>query len=199
MALSFSLKLGYGCVSLYTLKAQKSPSNTFIRTLKDFSIEKSLKLFNKVILKPCQLHIKSPIYQCTVYTVCPRSLDPIYIVIYFINWVKTSYTDSKKNHGLSPPPPCRIFTRKNFSGLFQTGRSMVLILDGCSSKESSNPIFFRRRPTLLYSCAVCSVLPSYISGMGRRCRISVFVFKGNKPNVSEKPWRIINYLIKMQP
>ena len=27
-------------------------------------------------------------------TVCPRSLDPIYIVTYYIIWVKTSWTDS---------------------------------------------------------------------------------------------------------
>ena len=29
-----------------------------------------------------------------VATECPRSLDPIYIVTYFIKWVKTSWTDS---------------------------------------------------------------------------------------------------------
>ena len=31
------------------------------------------------------------------------------------------------------------------------------------SKKSSNPIFFRKRPILLHTCATCSELPSYIS------------------------------------
>ena len=30
-----------------------------------------------------------------VFTVCPRSLDPCYIVSYYIKWVKTSWTYSK--------------------------------------------------------------------------------------------------------
>ena len=63
---------------------------------------------------------------------------------------------------------------------------MVFILDGCSfhyahicgnpgisicrrhfvtSKESSNPIFFRKRPILSHTCATCSELPSNISTM----------------------------------
>ena len=29
-------------------------------------------------------------------TVCTRSLDPIYLVTYYIKWVKTSWTDSNK-------------------------------------------------------------------------------------------------------
>ena len=29
-----------------------------------------------------------------VYTVCPRSSDPFYIVTYYIKWVTTSWTDS---------------------------------------------------------------------------------------------------------
>ena len=31
----------------------------------------------------------------SVNTICPRSLDLIYIVSYFINWVKTSWTYSR--------------------------------------------------------------------------------------------------------
>ena len=42
--------------------------------------------------------------QCNV---CPRRLDPIYVVIYYIKWAKTSWTDSilpqKKSIVLLPP------------------------------------------------------------------------------------------------
>ena len=31
-----------------------------------------------------------------IHTVCPKSLDIIYIVSFYINWVKTSWTDSTK-------------------------------------------------------------------------------------------------------
>ena len=31
------------------------------------------------------------------HTVCPRNLIPFYKVTYYINWVKTSWTYSKKN------------------------------------------------------------------------------------------------------
>ena len=37
-----------------------------------------------------------------------------------------------------------------------------------TSKESSNPIVFRKRPNLLHFCTPCSELPSYISTMGNR-------------------------------
>ena len=35
-----------------------------------------------------------------LHTVCPRSLDPIYIATYYIKWVKTSWTDSPYTHGV---------------------------------------------------------------------------------------------------
>ena len=40
-------------------------------------------------------------YLDIVYTVCPKSSDPSYIVSYFIKWVTTSWTDSaSKNETL---------------------------------------------------------------------------------------------------
>ena len=54
-------------------------------------------LLVKVILfKSRELYIKCPQnkYQDLdqYVTVCPRSLDPLYIVTYYIKWVKTSWT-----------------------------------------------------------------------------------------------------------
>ena len=37
------------------------------------------------------------------YTVCPRSSDPFYIVIYYIKWVTTSWTYSSDKHVLFLP------------------------------------------------------------------------------------------------
>ena len=31
-----------------------------------------------------------------MHTICPRSIDPFYIVTNYIKWVKTSWTDKKK-------------------------------------------------------------------------------------------------------
>ena len=33
-------------------------------------------------------------YKAKIYTVCSKSLDPFYIVTYYIKWVKTSWTYS---------------------------------------------------------------------------------------------------------
>ena len=37
------------------------------------------------------------------HTVCPRSSDPFYIVTYYIEWVSTSWTDSKHNKFMALP------------------------------------------------------------------------------------------------
>ena len=56
---------------------------------------------NLVYIKPCKscevnvVTVCLWLYSYTCYTVCPSSLDPIYIVTYYTNWVKTSWTDSK--------------------------------------------------------------------------------------------------------
>ena len=37
------------------------------------------------------------LYILHIYTVCPRSSGPFYVVTYYIEWVTTSWTDSMNN------------------------------------------------------------------------------------------------------
>ena len=39
---------------------------------------------------------KVNMYFSQLYTACPRILDPIYILTFYISWVKTSWTDSNQ-------------------------------------------------------------------------------------------------------
>jgi len=50
---------------------------------------------------------------CRTYTECPRCLDPFYIKVYYMNWVKISWTDSTllQRNGLTHPCAHRSDTR----------------------------------------------------------------------------------------
>ena len=39
-------------------------------------------------------HFKRAVVVVYKGTLCPRSVDPFYIVLYYIKWVKTFWTDS---------------------------------------------------------------------------------------------------------
>ena len=51
-----------------------------------------MKAFADINTNTCTTCSEIPYDINTVSTVCPRSLDPVYLVTYFIHWVKTSWT-----------------------------------------------------------------------------------------------------------
>ena len=57
--------------------------------------EKQQRLHSDIVSKKfCPSLYSESLYVPPGYTVCPRSIDPIYIVSYYINWVTTSLTYS---------------------------------------------------------------------------------------------------------
>jgi len=53
----------------------------------------SLKILNENERRFC-IHTSRENYKLNYITISPRSVDPIYIVNYYINWVDTSWTSS---------------------------------------------------------------------------------------------------------
>ena len=69
-------------------------SSTYLEVRTNFSsvVFSRLRMeMNKELIRD---HIKITANECSESTVCPGSLGQIYILTYYINWVKTSWIDS---------------------------------------------------------------------------------------------------------